>query len=91
MRVFTLSPGIIMTGMTYDTFKPYAKDHVELSGMMTLYLAQERADYLRGGFVGINWDIKEMEANKKEIVEKKLLKTQWIPAKFGEGGHPFGE
>jgi hypothetical protein len=58
--------------------------------MMALYLAQERADFLRGCFVGINWDVKEMEANKKEIVEKKLLKMQWIPAKLGEGGHPFG-
>jgi len=40
--------------------------------------------------VGINWDIKELEANKQEIVEKKLLKMSWMPAKFGQGGHPFG-
>jgi len=58
--------------------------------MLSLYLAQERADFLRGSFVGINWDIKEMEENKAEIVEKKLLKMQWIPATLREGGHPFG-
>jgi NAD(P)-dependent dehydrogenase (short-subunit alcohol dehydrogenase family) len=90
LRAFTLSPGVILTGMTHDSFKPYAKDHADMPGMMALYLAQERADYLKGGFVGINWDVKEMEANKDEIVEKKLLKMQWIPAKLGEGGHPFG-
>ncbi|KAH8816904.1 hypothetical protein F5884DRAFT_818812 [Xylogone sp. PMI_703] len=89
LRVFCLSPGIIMTSMVPDSFKPFAKDHADLPGMMALYLSQERADYLRGGFVGINWDIKEMEAHKEEIKEKKLLKLQWIPAKLGAGGHPF--
>ncbi|OAQ57808.1 beta-lactamase domain-containing protein [Pochonia chlamydosporia 170] len=42
-----------------------------------------------GCCVGINWDVKEMEANKEEIVEKKLLKMQWVTAKLGEEGHPF--
>lgn len=90
LRTFSLAPGIIQTGMTPDMFKQFAKDHVELPGMMALYLSQERADFLKGGFVGINWDIKELEANKEEIVEKKLLKMHWMPAKFGQGGHPFG-
>lgn len=52
--------------------------------MMAMYLSQERADFLKGGFVSINWDIMEMEANKEEIVEKQLLKMQWLPAKLGE-------
>jgi hypothetical protein len=58
--------------------------------MMSVYLAQDRADYLRGGYVSVNWDIKEMEENKQEIVEKKLLKIQCIPAQLGPAGHPFG-
>jgi short-subunit dehydrogenase len=82
---FMLSLGIFLTGMTHENFKPFTKDHVEFPGMMALYLAQERVDFLKGCFVGINWDVKEMEANKEEIVEKKLLKMQWIPAKLGEG------
>jgi NAD(P)-dependent dehydrogenase (short-subunit alcohol dehydrogenase family) len=90
LRAFSLAPGIIMTGLTNDFFKPYAKDHVELPGMWALYLSQERADFLRGGFVNINWDIAELEAHKAEIVEKKLLKIKWLPAEFGKGGHPFG-
>jgi NAD(P)-dependent dehydrogenase (short-subunit alcohol dehydrogenase family) len=89
LRAFTLSPGLIKTGLTHSSFEPFTKDHVELPGMMTLYLAQERANFLKGGFVGVNWDVKEIEANKGEIVEKKLLKMQWIAAKLGEGGHPF--
>ena len=89
LRAFTLSPGLIKTALTHGTLEPFAKDHVELPGMMTLYLAQGRANFLKGGFVGVNWDVKEMEANKGEIMEKKLLKMQWIAAKLGEGGHPF--
>ncbi|KAH7304843.1 hypothetical protein BKA65DRAFT_204865 [Rhexocercosporidium sp. MPI-PUGE-AT-0058] len=90
LRTFTLSPGITQTGMTNDIFRPFAKDDVEMSGMMALYLAQERADFLKGGFVSINWDVKEMEQNKEEIVKKGLLKLSWLPARLGEGGHPFG-
>lgn len=90
LRAFSLAPGIIQTGMTDELFKPFAKDHIELPGMWSVYLSQERADYLRGGFVGVNWDIKELEEHKDEIVEKKLLKMKGVPAKMGKGGHPWG-
>jgi hypothetical protein len=89
LRTFAVSPGIIHISMTQDAFKPYALDHVELPGMMALYLSQSRADYLIGSFVGINGDIKEMEAHQTEIVQKKLLKLQLVAANLQEGGHPF--
>jgi hypothetical protein len=57
--------------------------------MMCLYPSQNRADYLRGGWLGVNWDVKEMEAHKRKIVEKRLLKMKWLSAKFGKEGHPF--
>ena len=90
LRAFSLSPGVILTSLTHESFVPFSKDHIEMPGMFTVYLSQDRADYLRGGFVGINWDIKEMEEHQEEIKEKKLVKMQWIPAKLGEGGHPWG-
>lgn len=90
LRAFTLSPGITETGMTNELFRPFAKDNVRLVGMMALWLVNERADFLKGGFVSVNWDVKEMEEHREEIVEKKLVKLGWIPAKLGEGGHPFG-
>ncbi len=40
LHTFTLSPGIILTGLTDESFKPFAKDHVELPGMMALYFSQ---------------------------------------------------
>jgi NAD(P)-dependent dehydrogenase (short-subunit alcohol dehydrogenase family) len=39
LRVFTLSPGIILTPMSHESFKPFAKDHIELPGMRALYLS----------------------------------------------------
>lgn len=89
LRTFSLSPGIIVTGMTDESFKPFAKDHVDLPGLFSVYLSQERADFLRGGFVGINWDITELEAHQKEIKEQRLLKFQFVPAQFGKNGHPW--
>ncbi|KAK0114987.1 hypothetical protein ONS96_013461 [Cadophora gregata f. sp. sojae] len=90
LRAFTLSPGITGTGMTNEFFRPFAKDDVRMVGMMALYLVNERADFLKGGFVNVNWDNREMEENREEIKEKKLVKLGWISAQLGEGGHPFG-
>ncbi|KAF7890256.1 hypothetical protein EAF00_008571 [Botryotinia globosa] len=88
LRVFTTMPGIVLTDMVSEPFKPYAQDHADLTGMLALYLAQERADYLRGGMVGVNWDVEEMEGYGKEIAEKKALQTSWIsilPINGGKG------
>lgn len=79
-------PGISATDMMTDYFKPYAHDHVDLTGMLALYLAQKRADYLKGGMVSVNWDVEEMEKYKEEIVEKKLLQTSWLPVLPFNGG-----
>ncbi|KAF7915359.1 uncharacterized protein EAE98_011225 [Botrytis deweyae] len=86
LRVFTTMPGIVLTDMVSEQFKPYAVDHADLTGMLALYLAQERADYLRGGMVGVNWDVEEMEEYSKEIAEKKALQTSWISILPFNGG-----
>ncbi|ATZ57945.1 hypothetical protein BCIN_15g04480 [Botrytis cinerea B05.10] len=88
LRVFTVMPGIVPTDMVSDGFKPYALDHADLTGMLALYLVQERADHLRGGMVGVNWDVEEMEEYSKEITEKKALQTSWLsilPLNGGKG------
>ncbi|ERR1700738_3253093 len=81
LRTFTIMPGIVATDINPSTsfWAPFALDHVDLTGMLTLYLAQPRADYLKGSFVGVNWDVEEMEKHKEEIVEKKLLQASWLP------------
>lgn len=83
-------PGITVTEISSDAFLPYALDHVELTGMLALYLAQPRADYLRGGMISVTWDVEEMEAYREEIVEKKLLKLSWLPVLPLGGGKGLG-
>lgn len=86
LRVFTSMPGIALTGMVEEFWLPYAKDHVELTGMLALYLAQPRADFLKGSMVSVNWDVDELEQHKQEILEKKALQASWMPVLPLNGG-----
>ena len=86
LRLFTVIPGIVMTNMLEAGSAVVAKDHVELVGMLSLWLAQSKADFLRGQLVSVNWDVEEMEAHKHEILEKKLLQMKWIPILPCSGG-----
>ncbi|TIA77071.1 NAD(P)-binding protein [Aureobasidium pullulans] len=94
LRVFTLHPGIVAAteskrGMVVDAFTPFAKDPGMLTGAVSLYLATPKAEYLRGGFMSVNWDVEEMEKHKDEIKEKKLLKLAFLNGKLGPEGHTW--
>jgi NAD(P)-dependent dehydrogenase (short-subunit alcohol dehydrogenase family) len=54
VRVFMLMPGIVQTGMTLDSLKPYAKDSAALSGSWALFLSTPRAEWMRGGLLSVN-------------------------------------
>jgi NAD(P)-dependent dehydrogenase (short-subunit alcohol dehydrogenase family) len=59
LRVFTVHPGIVMVtesgrGAIVDALTPFAKDKGIQTGGLSLYLAQPRANYLRGCFVSVN-------------------------------------
>jgi NAD(P)-dependent dehydrogenase (short-subunit alcohol dehydrogenase family) len=89
IRVFMLIPGIVQTEMTLDALKPYAKDTPNLTGSWTLFLSTQRAEWMRGGIVSVNWDIEEMEAHKDQIVRDNLLSRAFLNAKLGKDGHPW--
>ncbi|KAK7926938.1 NAD(P)-binding protein [Apiospora marii] len=89
IRVFNLMPGIVMSEMTVESLKPYAKDSPALSASWTLFLSTERAEWMRGGLVSVNWDIEEMEAHKDQIVRDHLLSRAFLNAKLGKDGHPW--
>ncbi|KAH7094405.1 hypothetical protein FB567DRAFT_2653 [Paraphoma chrysanthemicola] len=94
LRVFTVHPGIVRVtetgrGASVDALTPFAHDKGIQTGGLSLYLAKPNANYLRGGFVSVNWDVAEMEAHKEEIVEKKLLKLAFLHAQLGTEGHPW--
>lgn len=78
-------PGIVPTDLADEKFLEFAKDEGELSGVLGLYLATSRGDYLKGSLVSINWDLEEMETHKEEI-EEGLLKIKWLPVLPCSGG-----
>ncbi|KAK5211634.1 hypothetical protein LTR41_003095 [Exophiala xenobiotica] len=90
LRSFSLFPGLVKTPMLSDDlvgiFGNYAHDHVDLTGLLSLYLSESRADYLKGGLASVNWDVKEMEAHKDEIQKGKLLHLKWVPILPVSGG-----
>ncbi|KAF2424523.1 NAD(P)-binding protein [Tothia fuscella] len=73
LKVMAFHPGIVLTDMATEMFKPYAKDTPELSGAVINWLASEQAGFLSGRYITANWDVKEIIARKDEIVEKNLL------------------
>lgn len=95
LRVFSLHPGIVEAaggrGAIVDHFTPFAKDKQALTAAFTLYLQKPEADFLRGGYVSVNWDVDEMEQHKAEITEGKLLKLGFLNAKLGPDGFTWKE
>jgi len=83
-------PGISPTEMANEFWLQFAKDHEDLTGMLALYLAQPRADFLKGSMVGVNWDVDELEQHKDEIVAGKLFQTSWLPILPFNGGKGLG-
>ncbi|KAF2203381.1 NAD(P)-binding protein [Delitschia confertaspora ATCC 74209] len=94
LRVFTVHPGIVAAtdtnrGMVVESLTPFAIDKGIQAGGLSLYLAQPKADYLKGSFISVNWDVDELEAHKSEITEKQLLKLGFLKAQLGPEGHPW--
>lgn len=91
--MFSIHPGIVEAengrGGIVDTFTPFAKDKQALTAAFTLWLQKEEANFLRGGYVSVNWDVEEMQKHKDEIVEGKLLKLAFLNAKLGPDGQPW--
>ncbi|KAL8744553.1 MAG: hypothetical protein Q9190_003212 [Brigantiaea leucoxantha] len=93
LRVFSLHPGIVEAadrGMIVDDFTPFAKDTQALTGGVSLWLDTPRADFLKGGFLSVNWDVNEMEAHASEISQGKLTELAFLNAKLGPEGHSWG-
>ena len=68
------SPGVVMTDMTFDSFKHFAKDTPQLIGGFSVWLATDKARFLSGRYVCANWSVDELVQRKDEIVnEGKLL------------------
>ena len=67
----------------------FAKDKPLLFGGLSLYLQKPQSDFLRGGFLSVNWDVEELEAHKDEITEKKLVKLGFLNGELKRGGYSW--
>lgn len=79
-------PGAVNTSMakgnTPEVFIPYLVDDVALCGAFCVWLSRHLVDghlrWLNGRFVSATWDVDELSAKEKEIVNKDLLKFAMI-------------
>ena len=72
LRVFNVHPGIVPTAMAADG-KQDVSDTAELPGSYCVWLSTPDADFLKGRFVYVNWDVNELKAKKEKIVREHLL------------------
>ncbi|KAL3449891.1 oxidoreductase [Aspergillus insuetus] len=83
VRAVGLHPGILMIRMTPIAFQRFARDTFELVGGVTVWLATERAAFMNGRYMSVNWSVGELLERKKEIVSDVLLEI----AVRGKSGH----
>lgn len=90
LRCFSLDPGIVKGVASFATFVPFAVVEPELVGQFSVWLASDKAEGCRGGFVHVAWDVEELERNAEEIKEKGLLKSKFLSGVLGQEGGAFG-
>jgi NAD(P)-dependent dehydrogenase (short-subunit alcohol dehydrogenase family) len=79
----SLHPGIVLTDMTMDMFRPFAKDTPELVGGIAVWLSTEKAAFLSGRYVESNWSVDDLAARKDEIVSQGKLSIV-LKGEFGK-------
>jgi hypothetical protein len=89
-------PGLVEAaggrGAVVDALTPLAKDKPALFAGVSLLLANDpESDFLRGGYLSVNWDIDELKTHREEILEKKLTQLGFLNAELRLGGYPWAE
>lgn len=91
LRAFTLLPGLVQTDRVAGSFmEKLALDHVDLTGLFSLWLAQPKADFMKGRLININWDLEELEKHAEEIEKGGMLTIKPAPDLPVNGGKIFG-
>ncbi|KAF4987225.1 hypothetical protein FDECE_15536 [Fusarium decemcellulare] len=75
LRVMNVHPGLVESDMSRKSGHG-GLDHVELPGHFCVWLRSPEADFLRGKFVWVNWDVDELKARREEIMSTDLLDTK---------------
>lgn len=78
----SLHPGLVKTGMTQESFLKFALDSPELVGAVAVWLATEKAKFMNGRFMNINWNVDDLYERREEIQQGKLLQID-LQGSFG--------
>ncbi|KAI9860529.1 MAG: hypothetical protein M1824_003054 [Vezdaea acicularis] len=78
-----LHPGVVKTDMTTPQFERFSHDTPALVGGTAAWLSSPAAKFLSGRYIHTNWDVKELEARKEEIIGENKLKLT-LAGKLGQ-------
>ncbi|KXJ88729.1 putative oxidoreductase [Microdochium bolleyi] len=79
--VVAAHPGAIKTDMGNrlpESHLQWLTDTVELPAHWMTWFARERREWMQARFVNAQWDVKDLEARKEEIVEENKLKFRLV-------------
>ncbi|RFU81407.1 3-oxoacyl-acyl-carrier-reductase [Trichoderma arundinaceum] len=72
-HIVQIQPGVISTGLN-SHLGVASEDEPELVGQFTVWLASPEAEFLKGKFVWVNWDVDELKLRADEIKNSWLLR-----------------
>ena len=78
---YCMHPGAVKTALAWkmpEQIRENLTDTPELMSSTVVFLTQRRREWLRGRYVSCTWDMPEMLAKEKEIVEKDMLKMRMV-------------
>ena len=72
-----LHPGLVETDMMAEAFMRFNHDPPELPGSVLVWLSTEKAHFLSGRIISVNWDVDDLVARKDEITRDGLLQLKF--------------
>ena len=54
------------------------KDSIDLCGAVCSWVSSERPQFMSGRYMAVHWDVDELKAKEKEIVESDKLKFRMV-------------
>ena len=78
---YCMHPGAVKTTLAWkmpERIRENLIDTPELMSSTVVFLTQRRREWLRGRYISCTWDMPEMLAKEKEIVEKDMLKMRMV-------------
>ncbi|CAN8096782.1 unnamed protein product [Discula destructiva] len=78
----SLHPGIVKTDMTQESFQKFALDTPELVGGVAVWLSTEKAKFMNGRYMNVNWNVDDLYDRREAILQGKLLQID-LQGTFG--------